>query len=437
MDKAILRRKTIHFITGLLVFLLTYLAEKNTLIWLIIGGSLFAVVTFPLKKFQFLHKTSENSYGTLFYPLGVLSAFLVLFNQPIYLFRVSILLLTVSDTLANVLGSLSSKNITFRIGKDIKSINGALAFLISGGLILLAFFPDFSQIDISWIFLLLFGLLNFELISFKGSDNLTIPLGSAILLMVQQASVSFSSHLPFTLTIIAIGSIFIYKMRVLSRYGSLLAYLLGIYFATFHNFQWILPVLFFLITSVIFTRLNHKIRKKSTDSNPRNAWQVGANILPAIVVSFAYFLTGIEIFIFFYISLIAAVTADTWASELGPVFSKTCFSIAGFNQAEAGISGGVSLAGSIIALVASTIVSILSYFIFFNSLNLLVIVLISLSGFLASFADSLLGAFWEPRLLRLRFFNNSNSNSTEKLTPNDLVNIVGSATAPLFLLMLI
>jgi uncharacterized protein (TIGR00297 family) len=164
-------------------------------------------------------------------------------------------------------------------------------------------------------------------------------------------------------------------------------------------------------------------------------WQVGANILPAIVVSLVYLISGKEIFIYFYISLIAAVTADTWASELGPIFSKTCFSIAGFNRAKAGISGGISLAGSIIALVASTIVSILAYFIFFNSLNLTVIFFISLSGFLASFADSLLGAFWEPRLLEHRIFNNS--NSTENLTPNDLVNIVGSATAPLFLLMLI
>jgi len=435
MDKAIARRKTIHFITGLLVFLLTYFTERNTLLWLIAGGSLFAIITFPLKKFQFLHKTTENSYGTLFYPLGVLSAFLVLLQQPIYLFRVSILLLTISDTLANVLGNFSSRNITFRIGRDKKSINGALAFLISGWLILMAFLPGFSEINNSWIFLLLFGFLNFELISFKGSDNLTIPLGSSLLLVAQQNTVIFPSLLPVILSIIVAGSFIIYKMRVLSRYGSLFAYLLGIYFVLFHNFEWIIPVLFFLVTSVIFTRLNHFIRKKNTDSNPRNVWQVGANILPAIVVSLVYLISGKEIFIYFYISLIAAVTADTWASELGPIFSKTCFSIAGFNRAKAGISGGISLAGSIIALVASTIVSILAYFIFFNSLNLTVIFFISLSGFLASFADSLLGAFWEPRLLEHRIFNNS--NSTENLTPNDLVNIVGSATAPLFLLMLI
>ena len=436
LDKAGRRRKLIHFFTGLFIYLLTFFLEKNVLLWLIVAGSIFAFVTFPLKKFRFLHHTRRQSYGTLFYPAGIFSAFLVLYDQPMYLFQISLLLLTISDTLANIFGNWKYRNLSFRIAGDYKSLHGTTAFLLSATAILFLILPEQIYKNVPFFILLLIAFLNFELISIKGSDNLTIPLGSALLLQTTELQTNNNIiYLILLWTILSSGSYFLYKLNLLSRYGSLLAYLLGFYLFTFPGIKWAIPVLFFFFTSAFFTFLRSKLRSKKSNSPPRNAWQVLANILPAVLVSVLFLITEKEIFILLYITLIAAVTADTWASELGPLFSSHCYSVANFRKAQAGISGGISVAGSVAALIASFLVALLSYYLFFGTLGIRPILFITFSGFMATFIDSLLGAFWEPKLLRNKFFSGRNKTSMELITPNDLVNIAGSATAPFFFLL--
>ena len=135
LNKAGSIRKLIHFFTGLAIFLLTYLVDKNTLLWLIAGGTLFAFVSYPFKQFYLLHHTSGKSYGTLFYPAGILSAYLILYPQDINLFRISLLLLTISDTVANIMGKLIQRNFSFKITYEEKSLYGIAAFTVSASIL--------------------------------------------------------------------------------------------------------------------------------------------------------------------------------------------------------------------------------------------------------------------------------------------------------------
>ena len=434
-DKSGLIRKSIHVSTGLLLLIFTYLFSKNVLIWLIIAGTLFALITFPLRGFNVLHHSGGKSYGTLFYPLGILAAFLLLTNMPIDFFRISLLLLTISDTVANISGKIIHNNTYFKITHERKSIFGILAFFLSALIILLIYLPD-SLKRFPVIILLLVAFLHFELISFYGSDNFAIPLGSA--LVFRFASLHSDTEIYFfilLLIIMSVGSYLLYSLRFLTRYGSLAAYLIGVYLFGFLGIPWSLPVLFFFFTSVLFTKIHGVLKPGKSASSPRNSWQVAANILPALIISVLFLFTRDKIFILLFISLIAAVTADTWASEIGPVFNRKCFSLAEFQFDEAGISGGISLAGSLAALSAAFSVSVFSYYLFYSEWNSVIILTLTLSGFFASFVDSFLGAFWEPRLLKSNFFQPENHGSN--ISPNDLVNIAGSATAPLFFLIMV
>lgn len=193
-------------------------------------------------------------------------------------------------------------------------------------------------------------------------------------------------------------------------------------------------VLLFFLSSAAFTKLHHAIKGKGNKSIARNAWQVIANIVWAVTGSILFLFTQNEIFILFFIAFVAAVTADTWASEIGPLLNKRCFSLSTMRMVPAGTNGGISIFGSLAALAGATLISSLSYYVFFGSWNWDIIAILICSAFLACFADSLLGSFVEGKMLRMNYFRKR--NTTESITPNDLVNMIGSLTTFVFFLLL-
>jgi uncharacterized protein (TIGR00297 family) len=427
-------RKLTHLLTGLLIAALTFLLQREALLWLIIAGSLFSFLTFNYKKFNLLHKTTDASLGTLFYPLGILLAYLILYNMPVMYFQTSLLVLTVSDTMANFAGQIKKGNGKVRILHDKKSLFGIVGYVFSALIIFYIFLPATLTTDIFFMATLIFLAMVFELASWRGSDNFTIPVGLAVVLKLSQTQQSDYLFLIGVLLFMTAGSFFLYKWRFLTRIGSFAAWLLGFYLLGVIGWKWFLPVLMFFITSVVFTKIHSALSEKKKESNGRNAWQVTANILWAVVSSAIFLFTQNEIFIYFFIAFVAAVTADTWASEIGPIFNKRSFSLADFRFHEAGITGGISFFGTLAALAGAFLISSVSSFIFWGDWNWALITLLSLSAFMACFADTLLGTFIEEKLLDRYFFRNKIYQ--ESLSPNDIVNLGGSFTAFLFFLLL-
>ncbi len=433
----ILYRKLIHLLTGLLVLTLTYILKKEILLGILAGGAVFSLATYPLPAFRLLHKTAPGSWGTLFFPLGLLAAHLVLYHAPAPFFRIALLLVTLSDTAAHFSGNIRQGNTYFRITPERKSLFGVLAFAFTAWLIHLLLLPHSLTQNTTFTLLAVLIAVTMEVISFRGSDNLSIPLGTALFFRITATRTADDYlFLLFLIPLIAAGGYLLFRWRVLTRAGSMFAALLGIYLSGFLGVEWTVPILFFFVTSVVLTKINASVNGREKISTPRNAWQVWANILPATASSAFYLITGEAIFIFFFIALVAAVTADTWASEIGPLFNKKCFSPADLRIRNAGISGGISFAGSLAALAASFSTAAVSWVLFFDRFEVRSVLLITASGFLASFVDSMLGAYIEPGLLKKKFFRASRPASRERMTPNDLVNIAGSSSAPLFMLAL-
>ena len=423
-------RKSIHFLTGMLILVLSFLVERHVLLWLILTGSVFSFATFRYKKFYLLHKTSDASLGTLFYPLGIISSFLLLYQMPIWYFQTALMVLTVSDTVANVLGQIRNGNGSFRIGLDLKSSYGIAGYAMATLAIAFIFLPHSKTGDFHFMILLLIISTGMELISWRGSDNLSIPVGISLFFILSNAGMLNHPFLSYSMPILSVGCFFLFRFRILTRYGSLAAWVLGTYLLAAGGLLWIVPVILFFLTSVFLTKVRSASRgKQKKEPSARNIWQVTANILWAVVSTVGFLFSGNEVFLHLFIAFLAAVTADTWASEAGPLFNKRSFSLADHRWHEAGITGGISFAGTMAALAGAVFIAAFSVYFLFDTWNLTLIAALSVSAFLASFVDSLLGAFAEGKLLNMPYFQNQ---SEKRITPNDIVNLLGSLSAGLF-----
>lgn len=433
-QKGLIIRKVIHLSLGLIILILSCVLERSVLLYLIIAGTIFSFLTFNYKKFDLLHKTTDASLGTLYYPVGILASYLVLYNLPLYYFHSSLMVLSLSDTLANFAGLIQKGNIRIRTFHDRKSMFGIAAYCISAGLILWLILSDYMTLSIPYILFALLWAVILEIASMRGSDNFSIPVGLALFFLLTDRFEVDYIHLSAILVALAPACYLLFRFNILTRRGSFIAFLLGFYLAGIGGWPWLMPVLLFFLSSAAFTKIHHELKSSRTKSTARNAWQVIANIIWAVTSSALFLLTGNEIFVLFFIAFVAAVTADTWASEIGPLLNKRCISLSALRTVPAGTNGGISFFGSLAALTGATIISSLSYYVFFGTWQWDIIALLSVSAFLACFADSMLGAFAEEKILRKEYFKKR--QTPESIIPNDLVNMIGSVTAFIFFLLL-
>lgn len=427
-------RKLIHLSTGLIIWMLSYVVEKNVLLYFILTGTGFSLLTFNFKKFHLLHKTTDASLGTIYYPFGILSSYLILCNLPLYYFQTSLLVLSISDTLAYFAGRIKKGNKWFRIFHDKKSVFGTLAYAVSAYLIFKIVLPPFLNSNYEFLVFAVLLAVILENATYKGSDNLTIPAGLSLIFYFSYYSEINYILLTFILLTMAFGSYFLFRFKILTREASFTAFVLGFYLAGILGWSWFLSVLLFFTSSTAFTILNHSKHDHGKQSVPRNTCQVIANIIWAVISSALFLYNSNEFFILFYIVFVSAVTADTWASELGPVFHKRSFSLATGRMEPSGVNGGISVIGSAGAFAGSIFISSTSYYLFFFHYNWSIIIILSISAFLSCFSDSFLGAFLENKLLKMDYFKRQ--KSIESVTPNDLINMAASFMACAYFILL-
>ncbi len=160
----------------------------------------------------------------------------------------------------------------------------------------------------------------------------------------------------------------------------------------------------FFISASLLTYLNDyrssKGRMYQSRRNGKQAWSNGWWF--AIFLLLAY-VTGAKEFSIAAIAAIATATSDTWATEVGlfPRNHKTV-SITTFKTVEPGTDGGISLFGTISALLGSSLIGAI-YMMFSYEDQLMMFLIIAISGFLGSTIDSLLGATLQKDELDLPF----------------------------------
>lgn len=186
-----------------------------------------------------------------------------------------------------------------------------------------------------------------------------------------------------------------YRVHSLNQSGAFAATVVGAIVFGVGGWKWAVLLLTFFITSSALSRLFKKrkqgLDEKFSKGHERDAGQVFGNggLATAFVLVHALYPESIIGWIGFAAAL-AAVNADTWATELGVLNPTPPRMITNLRKrVEKGTSGGVSLFGTFASLLGAAIIALPTAW-FIDKWSLLP--LITFAGLAGSLFDSLLGA---------------------------------------------
>ena len=209
-------------------------------------------------------------------------------------------------------------------------------------------------------------------------------------------SLFFSLSIPFRLAVIAflmaLIVLFAVKKRQLTRSGIIAAVIVGVIITYIGGLSGLLIMLFFFLSAALIGKIvpsgRMGIQKKGAK---RDAMQVLANSIPSLIGLFMYRFTSYPVLgLVLFSSGIAEAVADTWSGELGALSKNDPVSIITFTKVPKGLSGGVSLMGTLSGLMGSFLVALLSVGCY--TLSLIYLPIITIAGALGSLCDSFLGA---------------------------------------------
>lgn len=202
----------------------------------------------------------------------------------------------------------------------------------------------------------------------------------------------------------ALISVAAYAARSLSLSGAIAATLLGTAVFGLGGFAWAVLLVGFFASSSVLSRMfkgrKAGVNEKYSKGSRRDAGQVLANGGAAGLLAVAQaFFPGTDLWWAAAAGTLAAVNADTWATELGILSPVEPRSITSGKVVEKGTSGGVSLTGTLAALGGAAAIGLLAVLVwpdYAGGASLaaapLRLGLIALAGLAASMVDSWLGA---------------------------------------------
>lgn len=186
-------------------------------------------------------------------------------------------------------------------------------------------------------------------------------------------------------------------------------------------------VFFMFASSSILSKVKKEAKKELekvvSKTGPRDYIQALANLGTATFCMLAFVIFKEEYWIVGLLGSVATANADSWASEIGGISKKTPVLITTFKTIKKGISGGITLLGTIGGILGSIILSlfgvwILTIFDFvFMQKIWLIIVISSITGIIGFFLDSYVGVWFQA------LYKNKKGEETEN--PQQAVLIKG------------
>ncbi len=175
-------RKLIHISVGFSWFIMAYFFKTSY--HLIIPPLSFIIINYISYKkdlISSLKNIQKKSYGTIFYALSFMILALITYYNPKYLpyYGLSVLTMALADGLAPLIGAKFS---TPKILKTNKTYSGSLTiFLIT--ILIIYLFKSYYNLELSFLKIIIISIsaVLLELIDYKGSDNLSLPLGTFLI----------------------------------------------------------------------------------------------------------------------------------------------------------------------------------------------------------------------------------------------------------------
>ncbi|HHS13346.1 MAG TPA: DUF92 domain-containing protein [bacterium] len=461
-----INRKLVHILTGVLIFFSPCFFESNRpLVWMAV---LFIILDFwavKTRRLPGMHGTRHRSYGTVFYPLSFL--ILVVLCWPDYqsVLVVSMAVMAFCDAAAAVIGENIHNPHEYRLCRDTKSLEGSAVMGLSTLIVVSLLLPAAGKMDqlsiglgtavrIAAVTAVMATVL--EALSSRGSDNLSVPLGSAFVIhffltQSPEAQMQFAAGM----VLAGLVAFLSYRARFLSASGSAGTFILATLIFGVGGWTWSVPILTFFLLSSLLSEAGKTHKKQFglifEKSGRRDIGQVLSNGGMAGILLLAYSFRPSAFWYALYLGALAAANADTWATEIG-VFSRIDpRSIVGFHTVPAGTSGGITLLGTLSALAGSLVIALSGWLAapaaFGYHPGRRIFWAVTAAGFLASLVDSILGATLQSqyrcavcgKITEKRF--HCQQNPTQRVTglpwlDNDRVNAICSISGSVFVWIL-
>ena len=393
-------RKVLHFVAVAACAVASMKIERTLFTW-IVGGVEVILIGLVLSNQLLREESGRRAWGIIWFPLALL--LLLLFVRDDHMIAFSMLVLAVCDPAATVAGKLLAKN-GYQLTGDPKSLVGNAAFFFAFVLMIWLYLPFGAWLG--WGNLLALGLVltAAEALGSRGLDNLVIPLFAAWFLTRPEATLA-DNHLLYLVLAALPFCWWMIRRRSLTAGGAITAALLGIVVVVGSGgVEWLLPLFVFLLSSSLIGKVL-PVRTAAGDAKqkqPRDATQVLANgAMYGYLAAFTWPKEGFVYVIMpateaWLLAAMAIATADTWSSEIGQYFKRPTYDLVRWRKVPPGLSGGVSLPGTLAGLAGSAVLVGTCFWLLPDSSFRTIVALIA-GGFLGMLLDSILGSLFQAK----------------------------------------
>jgi len=312
---------------------------------------------------------------------------------------------------ATTLAMLVLGELVFQTGVD--DLNTYLYYIIStawAGVLVMAYLNERAILTV--IFGIIAAVL-FKVILLRYEDSLVIEgIGIAMTMWLIQ-ELNYKADLQMVVAAVIVGftfGYFAFRAKTADLSGLFSAALVGIILLVFaHPLgpQWFLIMLTFFILGSTATKFKFEYKKRIGVEQGKGGARGYRNVFSnGIVAAAAAVLFGVfqqPVFVVMYVGCVATAAADTLASEIG-VTGGTPRLITTLKKVPIGTNGGITVRGETVALIGGFIVSVVAMLL--NVITLPEMAICTLTGFVGTNIDSILGATFENK----GFWGNAGTN---------------------------
>lgn len=393
-------RKVVHILVGFeWVFLYHFMGASIHFLAVCIFFTALLAVAYKGNLMPMISSDADNAPGTVYYGVAMtgVAAIGIFVPEVMLPFGVGIFCTSIGDGLAGFVGQAIKKCNPRIYGK--KTVFGTLAnfvFSFACAMVMSAVFgmglSVWHALAIAYISVAL------ELITGFGLDNITITWGVTALTYAFMYVPTVGEYIvPILLTPIVIA--FALSKKALTVAGVAVAIIMDVVISiSLGNFGFVLLASFFG-GSVAIDKIKRRIRRgdvsdEGLKGDMRDHMQVIANGLVPTLAALLYLLTGKSVFVIAFVAALSEAFADTAASGIG-AFSGKAYDPFRFKATERGLSGGMSLIGTLASLVAAFVIGLIA--LAFGKLELSMLLVTTLSAFLGGVFDSFLGSLFQVK----------------------------------------
>lgn len=402
IDKEICRKLT-HIVSAF-VWVIMQTFFGCSLHWVIlnaVGTVALGFVTFGNLLDTYSRDDADKSYGLFYFGLSTFVVALItyLLGQEFYPYAgITYFCLALGDGFAPITAKLCKRfNVAIMPGRTL--IGSLTVFAVSA--ISVAVTSRLFGLSFSPLFVISVAALACitEFYGLKGCDNLLVEFSVfGYLLMYHFGLVS--TLLQIVLIVTPFIAMLAIRLRALSISGGIAAMVFIFALAIFSKtpVDVIYTALIFLSVSIT-SKLSKKFGKKKDKEKKkgRSGYQiVGVGLWALVIIVLGRILGSSLLYSLFFLAL-AEQFSDSMASDIGSITKRKNIDIITFKPIEKGLSGGVSLLGTLCALIGAF--AILSVPYLCGSISLRLYLMLSVIAFIGAMIDSVLGSLFQALYL--------------------------------------